>query len=226
VGFVGFFVRVIILHMKRGWNDWYHVNGNTYGTWLRGDAWGWRARHHREHVEGDYRNPPPKGMYERLLRYSKDLMERAPVRLSAAARRIACDEFVASLQRHGIEVVCACIDDHHFHALARLVLPRPTDSDPWASTRTRNDPLYAYIRHIVGIAKKDASRSVSDAGLAPQGGIWGKRFKITEIEDRRHQVAVARYILRHGGKGAEVWRMLSPQTQAEPIKSRAINPRA
>jgi len=68
------------------WNRWYHVNGNTYGTWLRGDARGWRARHHREHCEGDYKNPPPKGTYDKLYRRSKDLMPRDAVRLNNAAR--------------------------------------------------------------------------------------------------------------------------------------------
>ena len=38
------------------WNHWYHCTAHTYGTWLRGDPRGWRARHHREHVDGDYRN--------------------------------------------------------------------------------------------------------------------------------------------------------------------------
>ena len=60
------------------WNDWYHTTAHTYGTWLRGDARGWRARHHREHVDGDYRNPPPKGKYDALYQYSKSLMKRDP----------------------------------------------------------------------------------------------------------------------------------------------------
>lgn len=47
--------------MPRAWNAWYHVLTNTYGTWLRGDRRGWRERHHRKHVEGDYKNPPKPG---------------------------------------------------------------------------------------------------------------------------------------------------------------------
>jgi hypothetical protein len=44
------------------WNHWYHCMGNTFGTWLPGSPKGFRTRHHREHVEGDYKHPPPKGM--------------------------------------------------------------------------------------------------------------------------------------------------------------------
>jgi len=36
------------------WNHWYHVNGNTYGTWLPGDPRGWRSYKHKRHVEGEY----------------------------------------------------------------------------------------------------------------------------------------------------------------------------
>jgi hypothetical protein len=39
---------------------WFHAIITTYGAWLDGDARGFRTRHHREHVEGDYKNPPPK----------------------------------------------------------------------------------------------------------------------------------------------------------------------
>jgi hypothetical protein len=66
----------------RPWNDWYHCMGSTYGTWLPGDARGFRTRHHREHIEGDYRNPPPKGMYEARHQQSKDVMQRDVVYLT------------------------------------------------------------------------------------------------------------------------------------------------
>jgi hypothetical protein len=42
------------------WRDWYHVTGSTYGAWLPGDPRGFRTRHHRQHVEGDYKDPPPR----------------------------------------------------------------------------------------------------------------------------------------------------------------------
>src|SRR6185295_14249726 len=99
----------------RAWNDWYHVNGNTYGTWVRGDGRGWRARHHREHVDGDYKNPPPRGKYERLRAHSERLMERAGrevVRLSSKAQALACEVMVESLLVHGVELIALSVDDH------------------------------------------------------------------------------------------------------------------
>jgi hypothetical protein len=29
---------------------WYHIIMSTYGSWLYGDARGFRTRHHREHI--------------------------------------------------------------------------------------------------------------------------------------------------------------------------------
>ena len=59
--------------MHRAWNNWFHCTGGTKGTWLRGDPRGWRARHHREHCEGDYKNPPPPGAHRELYELSKRL---------------------------------------------------------------------------------------------------------------------------------------------------------
>jgi len=49
---------------------------------------GWRAQHHREHVEGDYKKPPPPGMYERLHARSRALMKREAVWIAADLRPI------------------------------------------------------------------------------------------------------------------------------------------
>ena len=68
------------------WNNWYHCMGNTHGTWLPGDPRGFRTRHHKEHVEGDYKNPPVEN-YEQRLRKSKELMKRDPVYLTVTQRR-------------------------------------------------------------------------------------------------------------------------------------------
>src|SRR4029079_6566514 len=50
------------------WNAWYHVTNHVCGSWVRGDPRGWRSRHHREHVDGDYKNPPPTGEVRQPLR--------------------------------------------------------------------------------------------------------------------------------------------------------------
>lgn len=194
------------------WNGWYHINGNTYGTWVRGDPRGWRARHHREHVDGDYKTPPEPDAHARELAQSKKSMD-APVLLSAEARRIACDELVASLIHQKAEVIACAVDDHHYHILARFRLPsdfdratqKPMGSNPWASSRTRNQPIYAYIRHVVGLAKSRAARDVSSKKLVEAGGVWSKRSKVTPIADRAHQLKVVRYIADHRERGAACW---------------------
>lgn len=167
------------------WNDWYHVNGNTYGTWLRGDARGFRARHHREHVEGDYRNPPAPGAHSGIFDRSRRLMTREPVHLSQAARELACVSMAKSLLRHSIQVLAVAVDDHHFHALARF-----PDRNP---------------RKWIGIAKKDSARALSGAGMSSKGGVWAVRCRCLPVRDRGHQVNVLRYILKHARRGASVW---------------------
>ena len=48
-------------YLGTAWHGWFHIIGNTYGTWVRGDPKGFRTLHHREHIEGDYKHPPPPG---------------------------------------------------------------------------------------------------------------------------------------------------------------------
>jgi hypothetical protein len=63
------------------WQDWYHIMCHTYGTWLPGDDNGFRTRHHREHVNGDYKNPPPAGKYAGLHQHAQSITKRDEVRL-------------------------------------------------------------------------------------------------------------------------------------------------
>ena len=58
---------------------WHHCIATTYGAWLPGDDFGFRTRHHREHVEGDYRNPPPPGAHQQLLSRSRRLLKQPAV---------------------------------------------------------------------------------------------------------------------------------------------------
>jgi hypothetical protein len=62
--------------MRTGWR---HCMSNTFGTWLPGDPRGFRTRRHREHVEGDYRNPPARSTYERRHEAARKRMRPAPV---------------------------------------------------------------------------------------------------------------------------------------------------
>src|SRR2546425_10665415 len=61
---------------------WFHITTHTYGAWLYGDPRGFRTRHHREHVEGDYKNPPPPGKYDEKNKRSKESLKQSPVILT------------------------------------------------------------------------------------------------------------------------------------------------
>src|SRR3954470_1193307 len=139
--------------MSHAWNGWFHIMCHTYGTCLPGDPKGFRTRDQREHVEGDYRNPPPKGKYDKRWQHSKDLMKRDPVYLNPAQQDRAVQEVVRSFRKWGIELRVLSIDPIHLHALARVI-----DGDP---------------RHYMGLAKKESSAYMKRDGLAPDGGPWG-----------------------------------------------------
>jgi hypothetical protein len=191
IGCISCFCSQESLHMStRPWNDWYHCMGSTYGTWLPGDPRGFRTRHHREHIEGDYRNPPPKGMYEARHKRSKDLMKHDVVYLTQQQRNRAAEEFVRSIHKWKLDAIVFSIDRIHFHILLRAPLRNP--------------------RHYLGLMKKESSAYMKQVGLAPQGGLWGKRCECKPIADGAHHARVIKYINDHAQKGAVVWNRPEP----------------
>src|SRR5687768_8819734 len=96
------------------WNDWYHVCGNTYGTWLPGDPRGHSTRHGREQ----------RAIADHLEK-SEGLLVREAVRLGVEARGVVLGRMGEALQYHQIEVVICSVDDHHFHLLGRVPDRRP-----------------------------------------------------------------------------------------------------
>ena len=161
----------------------FHVTAHTYGAWLYGDPRGFRTRHHREHVEGDYKNPPPPGTYDEEYERSKKLMKQDAVILSVEWRPIVGSEFRDRLEQEGAQVLCVSASGQHVHALAKL------------------PPVAA--RHWVGLAKRHVTFELRDRGW--QGLVWAKRSKETPVKDRKHHVNVFNYILRHAEEGAWVW---------------------
>ena len=132
------------------WNNWVHCTGSTYGSWLRGDPRGCRARHHREHVEGDYKNRPPPGAYDELFQRSKSLMKRTGVRLSWEARVHACRTMVEALRFHHVDVQDLCVGANHWPALARFY---PVDSETWRIIQLEGRSQKRDPKHLLGIAK-------------------------------------------------------------------------
>lgn len=182
--------------MDRGpWESWYHCMCNTYGTWLRGDARGWRERHHRKHVEGDYRKPPAKGTFETIGRRSREMLKRDPVRLESELRSIALSAVVESLEGDGIIVLVACLGATHLHLLAQFKDRRPRQRLGWAK-------LLATKR-----VKEFLSVHGEDYCLALQKGegLWAKRSQCVPVRDRQHRVNTLNYIAAHAKRGAVVW---------------------
>ena len=175
------FKRVIA---SKPWGDWYHIMGHTDGTWLPGDPKGFRTRHHREHVDGDYKHPPPKGKYDNLWKRSKELMKRDPVYLTPQQRERAVQEFVRAFKKWGSELRIISIDRIHLHALAKVI-----DHNP---------------RHYMGLAKKECSAYMKRDNLAPEGGLWAVRCKVLPIVDAGHFEKTTDYIRDHADRGAVV----------------------
>ncbi len=170
---------------------------NSYGTWLRGDPRGWRERWHRKHVDGDYRKPPGKGTFERILKQSKDLMDRDPVRLGREVRETVLRAAVECLMKAGVIVLVACLDGSHLHVLARFDDNRPRHRLGWAkyfATKKLKEFLNAH----------GAARGIS-LDLKRGEGIWGKRSECKPIRDSAHRLNALNYIAGHGKKGAVVW---------------------
>jgi hypothetical protein len=214
------------------WHNWFHCTGNTYGTWLPGDPRGWRSWKHREHVDGDYKHPPPAGKYDRLLEHSQKLMKRQRVVLEIPQRKLACRTMVAALRFHAVDLIALAVGPKHFHMLARFAPnpehPLPTQC-PIPGINTSAPPSRIRTpRHLVGIAKKESARALSKAGLLPEGGAWGKRCRPRPIRDRAHQLRVVGYIKDHVEEGAVVWFLggtLMPHTGASKSRRIAIRRR-
>lgn len=134
------------------WNGWYHVGTNTYGTWLPGDPRGWREKHHKKHVEGDYRNPPPEGTGDGLHKRTRDRLKRTPVRLRHPQREIVGRAMVEMLLDQQVELLALSMDAVHCHLLGRF-----RDGS---------------VRPRVGRAKKHACFCLRDHGH--KGRLWSE----------------------------------------------------
>jgi hypothetical protein len=181
----------------KAWNGWFHCTCNTYGTWFRGDHRGWCERHHRKHIDSDYKRPPKKGSFEHINKKSKDAMKRDPVFLEAELRRIALLAIVTCLMRDGIDVLVACLDDHHLHVLGRFRDYRPRQRLGWAKFEATKKVKAFINAHgaAVGIVLE----------LKRGEGIWGKRSDCKPVGDREHRLNSLKYIAGHWKRGELVW---------------------
>ncbi len=166
------------------WNNWYHVNGTTYGMWLPGDARGWREKNHRKHVEGDYKHPPPEGTGEKILRRSKDLLKHPPVKLTKPQRQHGGRALVESLLSDNIELLSLSLDGVPYHFLARF----PDHRARYWTGRAKLHAYFALRKQFPGVKE-----------------LWTKLCAVHPIVDREHQINVFNYILAHQNRGAWTW---------------------
>ncbi len=162
---------------------WFHLTTHTYGVWLPGDPRGFRTRHHREHVDGDYKNPPPSGICEERHMRSQELLFQEPVKLPVEWRSRIGQALRERLLELGSEILIVSMSATHAHVLAKT---------PEVSARD-----------WMGLAKKHAWFVAREAGWIEK--LWAKRSHAKPIRDREHQINTFNYILNHRVEGAWVW---------------------
>jgi REP element-mobilizing transposase RayT len=151
---------------------------------LPGDARGFRTRHHRQHVEGDYKNPPPPGRYKKLEKHSKKSLKHPTVILSPELLPVVGQALRDRLHESKVLMACLSVGDQHIHLLIKT---------PVGQART-----------LVGRAKQHTWFVLREKGWTNK--LWGKRAKLITIRDRTHQINVYNYIIEHQNEGAWVWK--------------------
>ncbi len=168
--------------------SWYHVVLTTYGSWLPGDPRGFRTRHHRLHVEGDYKNPPPAGKYELTHRYAQKSLKQQPVELTHFWKEMIGSYLIEAYANLNVYAACIAVGGHHIHAL---------------------------VKHESGIARKISGRVKLHAINQSlrhgwSGKLWAVRSREELVEDKPHHRNSYYYILDHEQEGAWVWRNPEP----------------
>lgn len=99
---------------------WHHAILTTYGAWLPGDPRGYRTRHHRGHVDGDYKSPPPPGQYAALEQSARESLTQEPVSLPPKLRPLVGEAIEEKLAVLGAWVLCIAVSGRHVHLLAKM----------------------------------------------------------------------------------------------------------
>jgi len=142
---------------------WFHVIATTYGAWLPGDPRGFRTRHHRDHVDGDYKSPPPAGIYEGLHRNSAKLLKHDPAVLSVAQRATVGIALRTRLDELGASLIAISVSGQHVHMLLKV--------------SPKNRPKAGWHREDARVVRTAKDRLEEEA--------WGKRGKYLTIRDRK-----------------------------------------
>lgn len=148
-----------------------------------GDPRGFRTRHHREHVEGDYRNPPAPGVHDETFEKSKELMQdagREPVVLSREAREVASRVMRESLEFKRCEVGALHIAATHYHIVARFAGCSPRAVVGVAKKRVAQSDLKQALTNQLSDMRAHNSETVSIVGIkmnrSPNAGFRNSDF--------------------------------------------------
>ncbi|MBX9680778.1 MAG: hypothetical protein K2X38_18635 [Gemmataceae bacterium] len=96
---------------------WRHVIVSTYGSWLPGDARGFRSRKHKIPSSGDYKAPPPPDEHAGL-RISKREVEK--IILPHDLKQVAGEAIIMKLNKLSYRVNAVSVAPTHSHWLAEL----------------------------------------------------------------------------------------------------------
>src|SRR5262249_40366470 len=116
-------------------------------------------------------------------------LQHDPVALNSMQRELVGKALKERLDNLNASLIAISVSSQHIHMLLKL---------PPATVRTH-----------VGDAKKHAWFRMRDGGWKKK--LWGKRGKFLRIRDRRHQLNVYYYILRHAEQGAWVLHCTRPK---------------
>jgi hypothetical protein len=130
-------------------------------------------------------------------------MKRPRVILEPSQRAVACRAMADALQFHRVELLDLCVGATHWHVLARFT---PFSASPGIPIPGLDfDTLKREARRLLGIAKKESARALSEARLVAPGGVWAVRCGVRQVRNRGHQLALVRYVRAHARQGAAVW---------------------
>ena len=164
---------------------WWHLILSTYGSWLPGDARGFRNKEHRVHSSGDYRHRPPVGEHRQLHEHAQKSTSAAVI-FSPTQRRDAGQAICQSIKRANVQCLALAAGPTHVHLLVEY------------------DWHWEAIEKLAGRLKQTSSFQLRET---IPGRLWAGRGRPIRIRDRDHHRNVFHYILNHGQKeGAWVWR--------------------
>lgn len=155
---------------------WWHVVLSTYGSWLPGDARGFRSKDHKIHSSGDYKSPPPRGEHEGLHIYHRSRV--GSIVLTDAEKPLVGNALWDRIEERGHRILVLAVARTHAHFLAELPIEHKA------------------MKHEVGEAKRVSSLAVT---LEHPGGVWAREGDYNRVKTEQYHRQVYGYILGQEG---------------------------